>query len=116
MGDPHFGVPDVTIVARGLERGSSNSHPSLKYETPEVGTDWWWWNSALGLWEWVRVKSVNDLGEGLVVLDRGIWPDVVGRVSTIREGWGYEPVTERDRDVIPLRDLFPEARQGSLLA
>jgi len=55
----------------------------------------------------VTIKSVNELGDGLVGVDRGIWPDVVGRVRTIREGWGYELVADRDRSAISLRDLFP---------
>lgn len=107
-------------------RGSSNSHPGLIYETdkrsrrliydiPEVGSEWWWWNSALGLWEWLTVLSVNQVANGVVVLSGGLAPEVRGRLQTLREGWGYEPVTDRDRRAVPLRDLFPETRQESLL-
>ena len=103
--------------SRALEGdGPSNSHPSAIYDTPAVGSDWWWWNSALGLWEWITVKSVNDLGEGLIVFSCVGSPDRIGRLRTLREGWGYEPVTARDRAAVWLRDLYPETRQESLLA
>ena len=96
--------------------GPSNSHPSAIYDTPKVGSDWWWWNSAWALWEWVTVKSVNEVGEGLVVFSCVASPDRIGRLRTLRAGRGYQPVRPSDRTATWLRDLFPESRQESLLA
>jgi hypothetical protein len=117
-------VRNVTSEAEN-EGGSSNSHPgdiygtdktphALIHQVPEVGSDWWIWNFALGLWEWATVKSVNEIADGVIVFSRVASPDQLGRLRTFREGWGYQPVTERDRQAVPLRDLFPEINQGAL--
>jgi hypothetical protein len=114
-------VVDVeTIVDRA---GSSNSLSGLKYETPVVGEGWWRrrlfvvsdpdWEA----YELFTVVAVGEKAEGVVTLARGDGHVEWARVSVMREGWDFRPMTDYDRSAVPYTLMgCPEPQQLPLVA
>jgi len=97
-----------------MRPGSSNSLCSLRNETPEKGERWWVWNSGYGLWEQLTVVSVNQRALGVVEFARPGGPSQLGRLSTMREGWGYRRVSASELDPVSLGTVDRHWQQEEL--